>query len=164
MVSPHGGGCNAKSRKRIVNLQKRVIRTITKSYFSAHTEPRLKKLGLLKFEDLYEQQCLLLTHDCVNQKAPKKIRGMLAHPVSSNHHLRTAPNPLDLKAPLFRTRAAKNSFSNKGPLFWNRVPIITRKIQLKGPFKNAIKRAILEKYEHKSTCNNPRCRDRAHHN
>merc|ERR1712081_81043 len=44
---PAWGGCSAHNKKRIVSIQKRAIRTITKSYITAHTEPRMKKLGLL---------------------------------------------------------------------------------------------------------------------
>ena len=40
---PAWGGCSAQSKKRIINIQKRAIRTITKSYHTAHTEPRMKK-------------------------------------------------------------------------------------------------------------------------
>ena len=50
---PAWGGCSAQNKKRIINIQKRAIRTITKSYHTAHTEPRMKQLGLLKFDDLY---------------------------------------------------------------------------------------------------------------
>merc|ERR1712015_534619 len=51
------GGCNNKNKKRIIAIQKRVIKNITRSYFSSHTEPRMKSIGILKFEDLYRHQC-----------------------------------------------------------------------------------------------------------
>ena len=35
---PIWGGCINQNKKRILNIQKRAIRTITKSYFHAHTE------------------------------------------------------------------------------------------------------------------------------
>ena len=44
---PAWGGCSARNKKRIITIQKRAIRTITKSFHTAHTEPRMKKLGLL---------------------------------------------------------------------------------------------------------------------
>ena len=56
---PAWGGCSSQSNKRIINIQKRAIRTITKSYITAHTEPRMKMLGILKFDDLNMlQSCL----------------------------------------------------------------------------------------------------------
>ena len=41
---PAWGGCSAQNKKRIITIQKRAIRTITKSFHTAHTEPRMKKL------------------------------------------------------------------------------------------------------------------------
>ena len=161
---PAWEGCSAQNKKRIVTIQKRAIRTITKSYFSAHTEPRMKKLGLLKFEDLYQQQCLTLTYDCVYQRAPKKIRNLMQSQPTLDYNLRGQNlQSLDLKVPNLKTRAGSNSFAARGPAFWNGIPDETRKIEQRGLFIKTIKKSILEKYEHKSNCNNPRCRDRSHH-
>ena len=161
---PAWGGCTAQNKKRIINIQKRAIRTITKSYFSAHTEPRMKQLGLLKFEDLYAQQCLVLTHDCYYKRAPKMIQNFCYNQHSSNYSLRgQAQNPLDLKISNFRSRAASNSYSANGPLLWNNHPNDLRIIQQKHLFKNKTKKHLLNSYEHKSNCTNPRCRDKSHH-
>ena len=160
---PAWGGCSAQSSKRIVSIQKRAIRTITKSYFSAHTEPRMKKLGLLKFNDLYEQQCLTLTHDCFYGRAPISIKNFFGQ-TSSEHNLRGATqNPFNLKIPNFKTRAASNSYSYKGPVLWNNTSLELRKIEQKLQFKRNIKKSILSRYDHKKDCNNPRCKDRIHH-
>ena len=154
---------SAQSSKRIVLIQKRAIRTITKSYFSAHTEPRMKKLGLLKFNDLYEQQCLTLTHDCFYGRAPISIRNFFGQ-TSSEHNLRgVTQTPLNLKIPNYKTRAASNSFSYKGPVLWNNTSLELRKIEQKLQFKRNIKKSILSRYSHKSDCNNPRCKHRTHH-
>ena len=125
---PAWGGCSAQNKKRIVNIQKRAIRTITKSYFSAHTEPRMKQLGLLKFNDLYEQQCLLLMHDSFYQRAPKKIQNLCSTQYNCEYNLRgQAQNPLDLKVPNYKSRAASNSFSAIGPKLWNNTTSDLRK-------------------------------------
>ena len=57
------GGCTGKNEKRIVAIQKRATRIISKAHYTSHTEPRMKKLGMLKLEELYEQQCATLLHD-----------------------------------------------------------------------------------------------------
>ena len=161
---PAWGGCSAQNKKRIVTVQKRAIRTITKSYFSAHTEPRMKKLGLLKFEDMYQQQCLSLVYDCVHKKAPKKIQNLIQSQQTLDYNLRGQnTNNLDLKVPNLKTRAGSNSFAVRGPVLWNNIPNDTRKIEQRGLFRKTIKKSILDNYEHKSDCNNPRCRDRSHH-
>ena len=161
---PAWGGCSAQNKKRIVNIQKRAIRTITKSYFSAHTEPRMKQLGLLKFNDLYEQQCLLLMHDCFYQRAPKMIQNLCSTQYNCEYNLRgQAQNPLDLKVPNYKSRAASNSFSAFGPKLWNNTTSDLRKIDQKALFKRQLKKSLLNRYAHKSDCTNPRCKDKKHH-
>ena len=146
-----------------MTIQKRAIRTITKSFFSAHTEPRMKKLGLLKFSDLYEQQCLTLAHDCYYHRAPTKISSFLNN-LSLDYNLRgRTQNPMDFKKPNHKSRAALSSFSYKGPEFWNTTSTDLRKIEQKTLFKRNIKKSILSRYDHKSDCNNPRCKDKSHH-
>ena len=158
---PAWGGCNSQNSKRIITIQKRAIRTITKSYFSAHTEPRMKELGLLKFSDLYEQQCLMLTHDCFYHRAPQMIAERISMP-NIDYNLRgQAQNPLDLRLPYFKSRAANSSFSAKA--FWNNTLVELRKIDQKPLFKRNLKKSILNRYDYKTDCNNPRCRDRRHH-
>ena len=57
----------------------------------------MKKLGLLKFNDLYEQQCLMLTHDCFLQRAPKIITNLISRQSSEYNLRQQAQNPFDLK-------------------------------------------------------------------
>ena len=161
---PAWGGCSAQNKKRIVNIQKRAIRTVTKSYHTAHTEPRMKKLGLLKFDDLYSTQCTLLIHDCFYSNAPNSVRNRIEKASSSNHNLRhQSANPLDLKIPLLKSRAATSSFSVMGPSFWNKIPTEHRIISKKGSFKNVVKSSILSNYDQKAHCTNPQCRDKRNH-
>ena len=48
------GGCdNSKGKKRLLGIQKKAIRNLTKSHYLSHTEPRMKSLGILKFNDQY---------------------------------------------------------------------------------------------------------------
>ena len=161
---PVWGGCSAQNKKRIINIQKRAIRTITKSYYTAHTEPRMKKMGLLKFDDLYSLQCTLLTHDCFYDNAPKNIRSLVNKTHNANLNLRNQNNnPLDLRIPNMKSRASSHGFSFKGPSFWNEVSSELRGINQKERFKRAIRNQILEKYNKKAVCTNPRCRDNGNH-
>ena len=161
---PAWGGCSAQNKKRIINIQKRAIRTITKSYHTAHTEPRMKQLGLLKFDDLYYMQSALLAHDCFYGNAPINIRNCLSYSSSNNHNLRSQiANPLDAKVPNLKTRAGTNSFSSKGPTFWNKTPTELRAVSQKEQFKRAIKKSILKNYDLKTSCTNPLCKDQRHH-
>ena len=159
------GGCNGQNKQRIVAIQKRAIRTVTKAYYMDHTEPRMKKIGLLRFDDLYRQQCLVLIHDSIYKKAPETIQQLiqLDHD-SSRYMLRNqVNNPLNLKIPNLKTRVGSHSYCVKGPSFWNEIPNELKKIEKREIFKNSIKRFFLHKYNKTSECNNPRCRDHRHH-
>ena len=163
-VLPAWGGCSAQNKKRIVNIQKRAIRTITKSYITDHTEPRMKKLGLLKFDDLYKTECMLLIHDCIHGNAPSNIKSEIKPANNSERTLRNhVENPLDLRIPNLKTRAGANSFIVNGPQFWNTISNELRSISRKGSFKNAVKNSIIKDYEQKANCSNPRCKDHSNH-
>ena len=124
----------------------------------------MKKLGLLKFDDLYKTECVSLVHDCVHGNAPSNIRNGLKLANSSEHNLRNqAENPLDLRIPNLKTRAGTSSFRANGSQFWNSIPTELRHIQRKVSFKKAIKNSILGSYERKTSCSNPQCRDHSNH-
>ena len=131
----------------------------------SHTEPRMKKIGLLKFDDLFKQQCLVLIHDCMTKKAPLEIQQLIHQEPSSNRYtLRNQTNnPLNLNIPSTKTRAGSNSFRVKGPSAWNELPNNLKIIEKRETFKKTVKRFFLHKYSSSSECNNPRCRDLRYH-
>ena len=158
------GGCSGQNRNRITAIQKRAIRTITKSYYMSHTEPRMKQIGILKLDDLYKQQCLMLTYDCINDSAPNQIKQLMIKEKNPVFNLRNhTQNPLNLKIPILKTRVGSNSFSIKGPTIWNGIPNEMKCINRRSNFKNAVKKKFLQGYNCKCECNNPRCTDKQHH-
>ena len=52
--------------RRLVILQKRIIRIINKSHFNAHTDPIFKDLGILKFNDIHLLQLGQFMYSCRN--------------------------------------------------------------------------------------------------
>ena len=159
------GGCSGQNKQRIITIQKRAIRTVTKSFHLAHTEPRMKKMQLLNFDDLYKQQCILLCHDCINGRAPQQIANLLVSEQTTNLYPtrnRTA-NPLNLKIPNLKTRVGSNSFQVKGPAAWNEIATEIKSVDRREIFKSTIKRMFLYKYIKKTDCKNPRCNDHSFH-
>ena len=102
------GGCKNQNKKRIINIQKRTIRTLSKSYYSSHTEPRMKQMGILKLDDLYKQQNLSCVYDCLHKNAPVEIMNLVTREGNENGPtLRSQiQNPLNLKIPNFKSRVA----------------------------------------------------------
>ena len=159
------GGCSNTNKKRIVVTQKKATRTISKSYFSSHTEPRMKTLRILKLEELYTQQCTTYVHDVINNRAPSPIKNMLTlGSQATPHNLRShTADPLHLRTPFSRCKTSSNSFCSKGPQLWNNLPQEIKEIQTKTIFKTTLKRHLLNSYNDTTECTNPRCSDRRHH-
>lgn len=125
------GGCSGQNKKRIINVQKRAIRTVSKSYMTSHTEPRMKAMGILKLEELYKQQCTTFVHDVMNNRAPAAMKDLIALGRGTTQiNLRShKSDPNHIRIPTSRSKLGSNSFSSKGPLFWNDLP---QQIQDKG--------------------------------
>ena len=159
------GGCSNQIKKRIVGIQKRAIRTVSKSYITSHTEPRMKNLGLLKLDDLYTQQCTALIYDIKNNFAPPALGDLLPNETAqSHHHLRShVSDPNHVRTPVTRSKVSSNSFFCKGPLSWNSLPQEIQNARSRHAFKSQLKTRFLDSYEHIASCNNPRCNDRRHH-
>ena len=161
---PIWGGCQNQNRKRIINIQKRAIRTITKSYSSAHTEPRMKECKILSLDDLYNQQLLALIYDCVHKNAPEELHSFIEINQPGNRVLRSqTQNVLGLRIPKGKTKVLCSSFTVKGPEIWN---LLSNEIKMSkscGILKQSVKRNLLNKYHIKAECSNPRCKDKRYH-
>ena len=159
------GGCTGENKKRIVAIQKRATRVISKAHYTSHTEPRMKKLGMLKLGELYEQQCATLLHDVTYNRAPKPIKTLLTfNREVTSHSLRNHQNdPHNIRVPLAKNKVSSNSFCSKGPLIWNRLPKDLKDIERKSIFKSKLKQYFLNRYILSCDCNNPRCFDQRHH-
>ena len=59
--------------RRLVILQKRIIRIINKSHFNAHTDPIFKGLGILKFNDIHLLQLGQFMYSCKNSFLPPRF-------------------------------------------------------------------------------------------
>ena len=58
---------------RLEILQKRVVRTIAKTHFYAHTDPIFRNLGILKFHDMHLLQLGLFMYSHQNRTLPLKF-------------------------------------------------------------------------------------------
>ena len=159
------GGCSYQSKKRVVAIQKRAIRTVSKAYVTSHTEPRMKKLGLLKLDDLYTHQCTVLMYDIQNNLAPLSLGNLLPRENEQSHHnLRShVSDPNHVRTPIAKSKVSANSFYCKGPQLWNSLPQEIQNIRSKYSFKSQLKQRLLNSYEDTTACTNPRCSDRRHH-
>jgi hypothetical protein len=118
------GGSASTHIKRIKKIQKKIVRTISKSWYISHTEPRMKELKILNFDNLYYQQCSLLVHDIVYRQAPKNLRRIFKfHRQETGYNLRqTTVDEKILEVKQYKTKPAKHSFFMKAPICYNKIP------------------------------------------
>ena len=72
---------------RIYKLQKKAIRTISKSKYNAHTEPIFKKLQFLKLNDIFKLQQLKFYYKLIKGDLPKYFQNFsYIHNFEIHHH------------------------------------------------------------------------------
>ena len=160
------GGRNNQNRKRINIIQKRIIRTISKSHIKSHTEPKMKSLGILKIDDLYKQKCATLIHDALHENCPKTIMNFINLTAEKDGHaLRNKEkDPMCLQVPNLKTKQGKGSFQVNGPVTWNNLPNNLKEIVKRELFKKHVKAYLIDQYNDSVSCTNLLCHDRGHHN
>ena len=160
-----GGTSTCKGMKRLVGLQKKAIRHLSKAHYLAHTEPRMKTRGFLKIADQHLLQCAKLAHDIVNNHSPANLQNSLNLCASSRtYSLRSVSNnPNELRESQMRKREVKLGFSIQAPKIWNKIPEKLRKIKNRYGFTKQLKQHILDGYAEKLSCSNPLCNDKKFH-
>ena len=108
------GGCPDTTTNRIRQIQKQCIRTIKNAPWRAHTEPRMKQLKILKMDDQFKLQCLIMTHDIIYKNCPDLFCNKFQlNRDQNNYNLRSNNlNPRNLVQPISRT---KNNFFVNAP-------------------------------------------------
>ncbi len=150
------GKCSQNIINRTIVLQKRAIRTITKSKYNSHTDPLFKKNNILKVKDLYEYQSLIFMYDYKNCRLPISFMGTFKY----NHEIQE--NPCTRQANQYYIHRGASGFYEKLPLFnmpsicnnWsNRLDFdVSRSL-----YKRQIRTNLLSSYESRVTCTRPTC-------
>ena len=172
MIFPHYSYCleawgtsQPKNLKRIVSIQKKSIRAISRSHWLAHTEPRMKYLGILKLEDQNCFQSLTMIYNMLKGNGPDvfSLRQDRAH--SSSLSLRSNTNrPNDLKLPAYHSNQFKRAFLTSTIEQWNKLPDDLQGASSAYTFKNGLKSSLFSGYKCRINCCNPRCNDQRFHN
>ena len=134
--------------RRLVILQKRIIRIINKSHFNAHTEPIFKDLGILKFSDIHLLQLDQFMYSCKNSFLPPKFNNNFSQ--SNQFHSYNTRNSQAYRLPYCRTNTKKFSPFFQGPKFFNSLDNKVINSQSLSSFKKKRKIKLLSKYENSS--------------
>ena len=158
------GGTFDKGLTRLSKLQKKAVRLITGANRMYHCEPRQKKLGLLKLDDLYKLQVNCLTYDCLKGEAPDQFKGLFMRikDCGSSRTRSHSENPYDIKlrTPIGNPGpVAKCSFSHVAPNLWNSLPNDLKNCLTKLEFRRKLKQHLIEPYSSIINCSNRLCSD-----
>ena len=155
------GGVSGPGMARLNKLQNKAIRIITGASRMDHSEPRLKKLGILRLNDLYSMQVNCLTYDCLYGTCLKSLFRFKSSTSSAATRSHTS-KPLDIELNHGQHRmgpSQKHTFAVKAIQLWNDLPSSIQNLRSKKEFKNILKRSILNKYKSTIACQNPLCAD-----
>ena len=119
---------------KITILQKKIIRIITNSSYTAHTRPLFSQLGLLKFTDILKFDLLKFVHKSISKN------------IFSFNSNRTSRDPYLIKPSFHRLSKTQHAFSYQGPTEWNKLPLHLRTIVDFRRFKLNLKTYLLEQY------------------
>ena len=122
-------------------VQKKAIRTITNSSYTAHTAPLFAQLQILPYEYIIKQAKLLFMHSVENRYAPFSFHDTWTKN-SVNQGDRPLRNADDYKLPNARTELFKKSPLYTLPLEWNNMDD-NKFIRNRTTFKTAVKFNLL---------------------
>jgi len=139
-------GATYKSNlKRLIVLQKRIIRIITKSKYDAHTAPLFHNLNLLNLENIYTLQIGLFMFSVLkNNSIPKSFKSLFSQ--SSSFHSYSTRHNKDLRPHQSRTNVKKFTFTCQGPRIWNSFPEDLKSKPTMACFKSCLKKYLLTSY------------------
>ena len=163
LIHPHlsygiiAWGSADKSITRQTNLlQKRAIRIITNSAFNSHTDPKFRKQGILKVNDLFEYQSILFMYDYISGKLPRSFAGTF--PLNQDKQQTHTTRQSDLLyIPRYSSRYAKKLPEFHLPKIWNNWVRSLPQNSSRNIIKKFTKSKLLRSYPEHVKCENIHC-------
>jgi hypothetical protein len=97
-------------------LQKKAVRTRTRSVYNEHASPLFRMVNILKFRDLYDLQINGIMFDFVHRNLSTTLLGLFEYH-AEGHGLNTRHRN-DPKLPKFQTELVRRSLLYRGPQEW----------------------------------------------
>ena len=151
-IATWGSNCS-----RITKLQKKAVRNITHSHFVAHCEPKMKRLNILKVEDIKKMKELMFYYKMMNNRAPSYLMTLFPAIPSDYHNHNTRYRNLH-QIPLVRKDFATKCFRHALPPLLNSLDL-SFLVAINAPtelsFKKYIKNTFISIYS--TSCNDVNC-------
>ena len=151
------GNAAKKALKRIVQIQKRAIRIISKAKYNSHTNPLFKTLNILKVEDLFKLNCCKLYWKKVHNNLPPYISSQILTNEEAQYSTRQTRQSHDIHTLPIRTNLGKQTLNYNISMTWNNLtPELKSKVNLSlSSFSKKIKKHHISSYS--VTCTEPNC-------
>ena len=133
------GGAPKTSLKPLVNLQKKIVRIITKSPFDHPSEVLFNKLDILPFNKLYKYHLSLLMHKVHNNKITGKFN-ITALNQTHSYRTRSSVNQ-NYHVTFNKLNIGLGTFTIQGPKFWQKIPTKIKILPFYS-FKRALKQYL----------------------
>ena len=129
-------GINANLTMKLQRVQNCAARLVSKAKIpSGQMDKVLMDLHWLKVKFRSVYKILLITHNCLNQNAPKEIMSMLNYGES----VRT----MKLQETSFKNKYGERAFSHVAPKLWNLLPKEIREMKDTDKFKTMLKSFLM---------------------
>ena len=137
---------------RLKKIQKRAIRLICQAKYNSHTEPLLRKLNLLKLDDIFALNCIKIYVRNLQNKLPRYLSQQLL--TNSEIHNYPTRQRYDIHNFPIRSKLEHQCLNKKVNKIWNDVPDNIKNCSLKSIVKQ------FRKYKlsgYKINCNIQNC-------
>lgn len=105
--------------KKLIVLQKKIVRVIMNSEYNAHSEPLFKTLKILKVSDVYKIHVAKYVFSFLKCLLPNVLTDMFQIMGNRNVYYTRQLKTSKLKVPRIRTSLSARSLTNMGPKIWN---------------------------------------------
>jgi len=127
---------------RLMKLQKRAIRVITKSKYYAHTFELFQQVRILNIVKINKLQTGIFMFRYIHKALPLNFKDYFTFLNEiHNYNTRTKENLCPVR---FRTNYRKHSIKHSGPVTWNNLPWEIRSLKILASFKNALRMHLLK--------------------
>ena len=129
------GGTYKSHLNPLIISHKKIIRNICDAEYLEHSSPLYKKLGLLKFEDIYRYKLLIYMFKA-------RCNGLYL----IEHERTTRNRDQSAYSNFHRLELTQHAVSFAGPKLWNSLPINLRNIESLGQFKRSLQKYFIDSY------------------
>ena len=137
------GGVPPSRQKRLILLQKRAIRIISKADYRDHTSNLFYNLNLLKQPEIYELRLATIMYKINNGTWSSNLKLQKLDLIHSyKTRLATKQN---YSLPQVKTNIGRNSFVYRGPKIWSEISTDVKKLPLT-QFKKPLSKSMIMKY------------------